>query len=339
MIRIPLKTDIEEDKAHAIGALSGLWFEGKENDAWIFSSLTDRGPNAEMIGEKTRPFFNPNFQPKILRIKLDVKAKHAEITNRIPLWLEKNRAVSGLPNDERGETATTLQGQLLALDPNGIDPEAIVHDSDGTFWLAEEYGPSLVHFSADGLWLERYIPKGFIKKGMIKTKDILPAHFASRRVNRGFEALASDGEMLFAFLQSPLEKQSREIRVLAFDKKSKIEEYIFEAPEGTDKVGDAVALGGKQFLVILSDSKKGKGAKKYVLRVDLSQASNTLLGEKTIHQGQVTIAVDLVTQGFDYSEKAEGLALVADSLVIVNDNDFRMNNNEATEFLIVPWRP
>ena len=56
------------------------------------------------------------------------------------------RAVNGVPLD--GE------GHRLAPDPGGVDPEALVRLADGTFWVGEEYGPSLLRVAADGRILD-----------------------------------------------------------------------------------------------------------------------------------------------------------------------------------------
>jgi hypothetical protein len=320
-----------------LGGISGLWFEGVENGDWLFTSLTDRGPNAEVVGEKTRPFVDAKFQPSILRIKLNPKTKVASLVSKMPLWLDDNRPVSGLPNDQRGEIPVTLTHQPLATDPNGLDPEAIVRDQDGSFWLAEEYGPSLVHFSSQGIWLERFIPQTTLSPGMQKTSAILPVQFAKRRLNRGFEALVRHQNKLFAFLQSSTDKNSRINLILEFDTTSRLPSavYEFEMPLDADKISDAVAVTGQTFFAVVSDSKKGKKAKKYIIKVDLSNASNVLV--KSGQLASTQLVLNLVDKGFDYSEKAEGLAIVDNNIIVVNDNDFEVAGPQATEFLIIPW--
>jgi 3-phytase len=255
----------------------------------------------------------------------------------MPLWLDDNRPVSGLPNDQRGEIPVTLTHQPLANDPNGLDPEAIVRDQDGSFWLAEEYGPSLVHFSSQGVWQERFIPQTTLSPGMQKTSAVLPVQFAKRRLNRGFEALVRHQNKLFAFLQSSTDKNSRINLILEFDTTLRLPSavYEFEMPLDADKISDAVAVTGQTFFAIVSDSKKGKKAKKYIIKVDLSNASNALV--KSGQLASTHLVLNLVDKGFDYSEKAEGLAIVDNNIIVVNDNDFEVAGPQATEFLIIPW--
>lgn len=66
--------------------------------------------------------------------------------------------------------------------------------SDGTFWLAEEYRPSLLRAAANGRVDARYVPRGDALSGAdTDVHDVLPAVYAARRDNRGFEALAAAG--------------------------------------------------------------------------------------------------------------------------------------------------
>ena len=77
---------------------------------------------------------------------------------------------------------------------------------DGSFWLVDEYGPSLVHVSARGKVLTRYVPKGLKLTGTdYPVVEALPAVLLHRKTNRGLEGLAQlpDGDLVLA-LQSPL---------------------------------------------------------------------------------------------------------------------------------------
>ena len=79
----------------------------------------------------------------------------------------------------------------MDLNPNGLDTEGIVRAHDGTFWLVDEYSPSLVHVSAGGKVLARYVPKGLSLTGAdYPVIEVLPSIFPTRKGNRGFEGLA-----------------------------------------------------------------------------------------------------------------------------------------------------
>jgi hypothetical protein len=49
-----------------------------------------------------------------------------------------------------GETIETLKGVTLAKDPDGYDPEGLVAMPDGSFWVSDEHGPFVTHFTAQG---------------------------------------------------------------------------------------------------------------------------------------------------------------------------------------------
>ena len=51
-------------------------------------------------------------------------------------------------------------GNQLLSTPNGIDPEALVKLENGRFWVADDYGPSLLLIDSDGTILRREVPAG-----------------------------------------------------------------------------------------------------------------------------------------------------------------------------------
>jgi len=115
----------------------------------------------------------------------------------------------------------------VAPDPDGVDTEGIVVLPDGSFWVCEEYRPSLMRVSAEGRVLERHVPEGVALDGA-DTRVIadLPAVYGKRRDNRGFEglALSPDKTRLFVILQSPLDnpekkagRQTGNVRMLVVD--------------------------------------------------------------------------------------------------------------------------
>jgi hypothetical protein len=79
-------------------------------------------------------------------------------------------AASGLPADAgaykqsaaRDEDPFAADGVTeLTGDPYGLDTEGIAVDPrDGSFWLGDEYRPSLVHVAPDGTLLNRIVPQG-----------------------------------------------------------------------------------------------------------------------------------------------------------------------------------
>ena len=71
--------------------------------------------------------------------------------------------VTGLPNPlTKASTETPLDGQghKLATEPAALDTEALVRLPDGTFWIGDENTPLILHVTADGTIVRRYVPQG-----------------------------------------------------------------------------------------------------------------------------------------------------------------------------------
>ena len=102
-----------------------------------------------------------------------------------------NNADSGIPVDPRFKKRRLLTGF-------DFDVESIARDKDGSFWVGEEFGPYVLHFSADGTLLDEPIPHPFLKSP--QHPDVLAgtaaANFGS---SRGFESLAFDHERRYLY--------------------------------------------------------------------------------------------------------------------------------------------
>jgi hypothetical protein len=129
------------------------------------------------------------------------------------------QAISGLPvpygPHAEFEPVYDLSGALLPTDPNGADSEGLTAMPDGSFWIAEEYGPSLLRVDRKGRVLVRWVPHGLgpsFDGANYPVVEALPAIAAARKLNRGFEAIAAsaDGSRLFVAFQSPLAHPDRE---------------------------------------------------------------------------------------------------------------------------------
>ncbi len=342
---------------------SGLAKAG-ENE---FYGITDRGPNAKAEGDdeddERRTFPLPEFCPTIVRFK--ITGKEMQITQCIPLKDSQGRFVSGLSNVEGDERLYELPGAKtpLPLDVNGVDPEGIRVLPDGKFLVCEEYGPSLLVVSSQGEVLVRYVPESKPLPGTsYPVKPILPAVFAQRRPNHGFESIAvsSDGRSAYAILQSPMGdednkrfRNSRVVRALKLDVSNPldarvVDEYLvlasearsYSAKQKQDQIyfSDAEWIAPDKLLVIERGKDLGK-----VLLLNFSTATNilerkdasTLLFENTkTDLASLRIEPARVTEIFSTrgmrditSDKLEGLALIGpDEIALVNDNDFGLGS-------------
>ncbi|MBF2026416.1 MAG: choice-of-anchor I family protein [Oscillatoriales cyanobacterium C42_A2020_001] len=341
-----------------LGGFSGLSFEGvAANGNLKFITHTDRGPNAEPTGSN-RPFPLPDFQPQLIRFELNPETGELQITEQIGLKREDGTPLTGLPNVQAGATGTAYTdevpvdvfGKPLSNDPLGGDFEGIVVAPDGTFWLSDEYRPAIYQFDRNGTLIDRFIPAGVPTATGEFGTPALPAVYAQRRTNRGFEALALEGTKLYAFIQSAIDnpdnpgdttsRNSRNLRILEFDIVTQTVTgeylYILDSISGsgnarTDKIGDAVSLGNGKFLVVERDDRSGSDANKLIYEINLAGATNisnpaNLTGipaGKTLEQLTVAelsaaniapvskrLSVNAASIGYTGIEKLEGLALI-----------------------------
>lgn len=384
---------LDKERNILFGGLSGLFFEGlnkKGNPTFV--TVPDRGPNGDPTpvtfinnpnkSETVRPFLIPDYQAQVIRFEWD--KKHIRILERINLTRNDGvTPITGLPNipgidetpatpvDDGGDVVDNSGNQfkLLPYDEFGADLEGIVIDpKDHSYWMVDEYRPAIYHFQPDGRLLQRFVPQGTAALAGLALpagtfgEETLPAEYANRRANRGFEAMALDTKkgILYAFIQTPLANpdratsdNSKVIRILGVNPANgePVAEYVYllEKPAfrdaNVDKMGDAVynPANGK-FLVIERDSRAARINKKAIFEIDLKGATNTLgmtlpvtlesmtpdelvaMGINPVHKMKV---VNLPSIGYLPSDKPEGLALLrGNDLAVINDNDFGLEGPE-----------
>jgi hypothetical protein len=386
---LPVLGTTEAGQDIQLGGFSGLVFEGTAaNGNLKFIANTDRGPNGEETDSR-RPFLLPDFAPELIRFELSPKSGQLSITDRIQLKASPSELLTGLPNTAiTGGTGSTpyndeipldLFGNTLSLDPLGGDLEGVVVTPDKTFWLVDEYRPSIYHFDSEGVLIDRFVPEGTAAavgqpEGTFGT-EVLPEILGQRRQNRGFEAVAYQDGKIYAFVQSPIRNPEsltnstlnglQNIRIVEFDPKTNTTRqflYTLDNPNlgGTgnsrpDKVGDAVAIGNGEFLLVerdddAIDTDPLSQIEKKVYRFSLDDATDiTNLSDpidlgggvfKTVDQMTATelaiagiqpankvLHVDLAAAGYNTVEKVEGLTVIdADTIAVINDNDFQVAN-------------
>ena len=128
-----------------------------------------------------------------------------EIVESVPIIGQSGKPVTGLSNlkDIDEPPYNYSAKELLPVNPNGLDTEGLVRTSTGEFWIAEEYGPSLVHVAKDGKAVKRYVPADSKLEGTdYPLAKVLPAIYNKRKTNRGFEGLAISRDEKTLFVAS-----------------------------------------------------------------------------------------------------------------------------------------
>ncbi|MGW7489679.1 esterase-like activity of phytase family protein [Streptomyces sp. NPDC054786] len=352
-----LPGSVGDDRGVKLGGIgSDLFPAGRAGEFW---TVTDRGPNGriKVAGDKRRTFPVPGFDPALVKIR--VRGDRITVLESRAITTRAGKAVTGLP-DQRGRDEapyTYDAGQPLPYDPDGLDTEGVVRAADGSFWLADEYGPSLVHVSASGRVLARHVPKGLRLTGTgYPVVESLPGLLLKRKTNRGFEGLAllPDGDLVAA-VQSPLShpdtaagEASRTTRLLRFSpaRGAVTAEYAYrfdpvgEVDPGEDdtselKISSVVAVGRDRLLV---EERTDRAAR--LQRVELDGGTD-ILGSRwddpattpSLEQagGRAPVlpkrlVVDL-RRVEGVPQKIEGIAVSGRrTLTLINDNDFGMTD-------------
>ena len=344
-----------------------------------FYALTDRGPNIDCSAsdkitgipidkacagdDKAKLFPRPDFVPSIVKVRLNDDGTFVT-TEWIPLKDAAGKTITGLSNPLKAaktEAAFDKDGKQLPFDPNGLDTEGLVRLKDGTFWIGEEYGPSLVHVAADGKIIERLVPQGLesdLSGATYKVTGALPAILMKRQLNRGIEglAIAPDESALYTIVQNPLAnpdadayKKASATRILKLDLKSRqvVGEYVYtldpaesfkndKSEKQSDvRISELTAVGIDKLIVLERIAKTTK-----LHAIDLSAATNILGTDwdktETSPSLEQVAAANLVANGItpvskklwldsstypELPEKVEGVAIVDGKQLILINDD------------------
>ncbi len=216
------------------------------------------------------------------------------------------------------------------------DPESLVMMADGTFWIGDEHGPWLLHFSANGTLLEapvELVPGGSVLRSASHPDVVIGGRDSHLAVSRGFEGLAPGprADTLVAMLEAPLRGDPEgEVRLLEYDLALRAwsgREWAYPLEEPGNSVSEIVrdpSGAADSYLVIERDALQGPGARfKRIFRVQLSR-----LPEKTPLVDLLDIADPQRLAGssprfrFPFLTPEALWPLGPDEWLVVNDNNF-----------------
>ncbi len=353
-------------------------------------AIGDRGPNlkikaavedygldhlkrlADIEGAKVMPL--PDIGPTIAELRVTGMA--VEFVRAIPLRRRDGRPLSGLPlpggGEAKMEPTFDLDGSLREAD-GGADTEGLAVLADGSFWAADEYGPSLMKVAPDGLVTARWAPRGVTGECDPPLTPVLPVIAARRRLNRGFESVAAsaDGAWLYTAFQSPLAhpekiagETARHGRIWKLESASGevVGQYLYpfdrprsferDAREGDVKrrdlkICELTWIGPDRLLVLERISRTAK-----IYRVDLAGFATppehldigtrpTLEEMESDDLGPAGVRPLVKTLIFSTDEAKdivpdlEGMAVLSDrELILVNDNDFGVEGVETAFYRV-----
>jgi hypothetical protein len=309
---------------------SDLTYTGHDN---VFIAAPDRGP---FDGLTDVPYLD---RVHFLHITTNIGAPFPNIrTVLLDTRLLKN------------ELGQTFVGAAGAFDVNNelgtlrLDPEGIRVGNDGTFYVSDEYGPSVFEFDREGHLVRRIaVPSKFsIAHPSADPNAELLGNTSGRQANRGMEGLAisPDGRTLFGIMQNALlqdnglssgttSRLGLNNRILKIDLLTgETHEYVYvlDAINRGQGVSEILAINDHEFLVVERDNRSNLQSppqaptRKTIYKIDLAGATD-VSGIESLPAGALpmgvvpaskTLFIDLLDPAFNLAptiaEKIEGLA-------------------------------
>ncbi len=231
-----------------------------------------------------------------------------------------------------------------------FDPESLVVDRNGTFWIGDEFGPFVLHVATDGRLLDAPAEADGLRSpdnpALVQAAGKSAATVGR---SRGFEGLAAmrDRRLLLAALeQGPEGVPPNETRLIEFDTSARLFTgrswtYVFDAPGHslTELVAD-----GRGFLAIERDDGQGPRARfKKVFRVAIGVSgrpvTKTLLVDLLAIDNPSGVGGMPSPFAFPFVTPEAVWPFDARTLVVVNDNNYPETGGRAagvrddTEFI------
>ncbi|MGO4957831.1 esterase-like activity of phytase family protein [Luteococcus sp. Sow4_B9] len=191
------------------------------------------------------------------------------------------------PNHLAGFPIVNEHTKKRLLTGADFDVESLVVNKDGSFWIGEEFGPFLLHFSADGVLLRKPVPMPVPGKasaaGVELVKSASNPHLAkgeeaNLRNSKGFEALAAsqNGRFLYPILEGYLNGDDKRTRIISqFDTRTNRytgRTWKYQADTDDNLVGDAFMTDGKKMLIVERDDFWGaESVTKRVYEINLNK--------------------------------------------------------------------
>lgn len=213
-----------------------------------------------------------------------------------------------------------------------FDVESIQRMPDGTYWIGDEFGPWLLHFSAKGRLLEAPVALDGVRAPENPYLNGAQPNIAS---SKGFEGLVRsvDGRHLYPLLEGTVTGDTPgDLRFSEFDLRRGTytgKRFVYRLESTANAIGDAIAVDRHRFLVIERDGGQGDTAQfKRIYLADTRDRDGDGLMDKTLVADLLDIANPKGLGGFGETfrfpfQTIEDVNLVDDrTLAVLNDNNF-----------------
>lgn len=279
---------------------------------------------------------------------------------------------------EKGTGEVKVHSFIQLKDPNGLipfdivnkdtperlltgadfDPESMQREADGSFWIGDEFGPYLLHFSKDGVLLDAPIPLPHPTQAGVELRspqnqlNKAKINYVEPLVQRsgGFEgmAISPDGQYLYPLLEKPLSNDSTSQLILSqFDLKKKAytgQYYLFNLDSKATAIGDFQLFSATEGVIIeRDDTENNLGGYKKLIKVKLKDSGQTIEREEIVN------LMDIANPNLLYGTPRDGDIAVGErfgfpfqtiedliiedgrTLTIFNDNNFPGSSGRNTK--------
>ncbi|MFE5916823.1 esterase-like activity of phytase family protein [Streptomyces sp. NPDC056468] len=277
-----------------------------------FDALSDNG-----YGNKAN---SADFLLRVHRIKPDTRTGDVKVLGGFNLSDPDRHVPFALTRADRVLTGADF------------DVESIVRMPDGTYWMGDEFGPWLLHFSARGRLLEAPVALDGVKAPENPYLNGAQPNIAS---SKGFEGMVRsvDGRRLYPLLEGTVTGDtSGDLRFSEFDLRKRGytgKRFVYRLESTANAIGDAIAVDRHRFLVIERDGGQGDTARfKRIYLADARDRGGDGLMDKTLVADLLDIANPEELGGFGKTfrfpfQTIEDVNLVDDrTLAVLNDNNF-----------------
>ncbi|MFJ4920916.1 esterase-like activity of phytase family protein [Streptomyces sp. NPDC088725] len=213
-----------------------------------------------------------------------------------------------------------------------FDVESIVRSYDGTYWMGDEFGPFLLHFSSTGKLLQAPISLKGVKAPENPYLNGAQPNLGS---SKGFEGMVRsvDGRHLYPLLEGTVTgDKPGDLRMNDFDTWKGAysgKHWTYRLESTGNAIGDAIAVDSHRFLVIERDNEMGDAAAfKRIYLADNRDRDHDGVMDKTLVVDLLDIANPKGVGGFGKTFRfpfvtIEDVVLLDDqTLAVMNDNNF-----------------